>query len=81
MPSRKRFVVIVERGSSEVPVLLVDDVETPLRFGTREEARAAAVGTMWERAWVWWIVELTDGGECIYGLDVEPAPTLTTEKP
>ena len=76
MPSRKRFVVIVESGSSEVPRLLAgDDSEDAIRFATREDARAAAVGAMWEHAWVWWIVELTDGGDVVYGLDVEaPSP-------
>lgn len=67
----KRFVVIIEQGSSGVPLFMVDENEKPQRFATAEEARRNARGAMWENAWVWWIAELTDEGLIRFGTEID----------
>lgn len=72
MSARGTFVVVIERGEEHVPIFMTDEDENALRFRTRQAARAAAVGAMWEHAWVWWIVDLREIGSVMFGTDVRP---------
>lgn len=67
----KRFVVIIERGNSGVPMFMVDENEKPERFATAAEARRNARGAMWENTWVWWIAEFTDEGLVRLGTEID----------
>lgn len=67
-----KFVIVIERGDRyRTPMLMTDENDNAVRFNTRQEARAAAHGAMWERTWVWWIVELDIGGKTVFGTDVK----------
>ncbi len=70
---RPRFCVLLENGNHG-PLFMTsgedEKDETPALFHTAEAARDAARGAPWEHAWVWWIVNLEDGGRTRYGTDL-----------
>lgn len=70
---RDKFVVLIERGESAGVIPMTDEDEETCRFSSRQAARDAAVGAMWEHAWVWWIVELEEDGDVYLGMDVVPS--------
>ena len=65
-----RFAVVIDRERSDglrETTFYRDEDDNGLRFATREAAREAVRGAMWEWAWVWWIVELEEDGRTTLG--------------
>jgi len=70
MATSAHFVVVIVNPKMNEPMFLKDSVGIPMRFETRVEARLAARGAFWETAWEWWIVELRDDGDVVFGPEV-----------
>ena len=66
-----RFIIVLDPNSR--PQLMTDDdeMQTGCVFPTLEEAVNATKGAMWETAWVWWVVDLEEGGR-VYLWGKEP---------